>query len=167
MKAITLWQPWASLWCSPAKIHETRHWPTPHRGWLLVHAAKRKLDDFSGDKLDAIMDEHFGQHWGLEIPFGAIVGMVRLVDCVRANSLPTAHQDSDDYECGDFASGRFGWQRGDYRVFVEPIPYKGAQGFFDVKDAVFAGRDVRAYDQHGSMLDPRSHPSYAKALTQL
>jgi hypothetical protein len=40
MKAISLWQPWASLWCSPRKIHETRHWPTNNRGWMLVHAAQ-------------------------------------------------------------------------------------------------------------------------------
>src|SRR6266851_1649200 len=46
MKGISLWQPWASLWCSRRKVHETRHWRCRHRGWLLVHAAKRFEKDF-------------------------------------------------------------------------------------------------------------------------
>jgi hypothetical protein len=25
-----------SPWCSERKVHETRHWPTSHRGWLVV-----------------------------------------------------------------------------------------------------------------------------------
>ena len=25
MRALSLWQPWASLWCSSRKVHETRH----------------------------------------------------------------------------------------------------------------------------------------------
>src|SRR6185436_9203151 len=54
LPCISLWQPWGSLWCSDAKEHETRHWPTSHRGWLAVHAAKRKIDDLSGERLDEI-----------------------------------------------------------------------------------------------------------------
>jgi hypothetical protein len=126
---------------SPAKLHETRHWPIYHRGWLLVHAAKRKLDD-SADELDAIMDKYYDQHWGLEIPFGALVGMVNIVDCVRVETL-TAKPCfilSDDYECGDFSPGRYGWRRGEFKRFAEPIPYRGSQGFFDVPETVFAGR---------------------------
>jgi hypothetical protein len=41
MRALSLWQPWASLWCSKRKVHETRQWRCSHRGWLLIHAAKR------------------------------------------------------------------------------------------------------------------------------
>jgi hypothetical protein len=45
MKAISLWQPWASLlFTTPrAKLHETRHWPTSYRGLLYIHAAKRPM----------------------------------------------------------------------------------------------------------------------------
>lgn len=136
LKAISLWQPWASLWCSPAKVHETRHWPTRHRGWLLVHAAKHKLDDESADELDGIMDEHFGHHWGLEIPFGALIGMVNLVDCVCVETLPQEHRESDDYQCGNFSAGRYAWRRSEWKVFDRPIPYKGAQGFFNVPHSV-------------------------------
>ena len=136
MKAISLWQPWASLWCSEAKIHETRHWPTSHRGWLLVHAAKRRIDDHAGDRLDDVCDGLWGHHWGLELPRGTLIGMVNLVGCVSTDTMPTGHQSSEDYECGDFSSGRYAWRRAAFKVFAEPISYRGQQGMFEVPDNV-------------------------------
>jgi hypothetical protein len=135
MKAISLWQPWASLWCSDAKVHETRHWATSHRGWLIVHAAKRKIDDPS-NRLDNICDSLWGHHWGLELPRGALVGMVNLVGCEPTENMPIGHQSTDDYECGDFARGRYAWRRAAFRVFAEPIQYRGQQGMFEVPDNV-------------------------------
>ena len=40
----------------------------------------------------------------------------------------------DDRECGDFAPGRFAWKRDEFRLFDQPIPYRGAQGIFTVPD---------------------------------
>lgn len=137
MRAISLWQPWASLWCSGVKIHETRHWPTAHRGWLLVHAAKRRIDDHSGSRLDDLCASEFGNHWGMEIPRGAIVGAVDVVDCRRTLEIEFDHDDVDqanDYECGNFEAGRYGWRADGFLMFADPIPYRGAQGFFDVPD---------------------------------
>jgi hypothetical protein len=134
MKAISLWQPWASLWCSDAKVHETRHWSTNYRGWLAVHAAKRRIDDLSGDPLDDICDVQWGHHWGLELPRGAIVGMVDLIDCRQMKF--TAPASDDDRECGDWADERYAWRRGKFVLFADAIPYRGAQGFFDVPDSI-------------------------------
>lgn len=39
MKAITLWQPWASLLAHGAKKYETRSWATKYRGPIAIHAA--------------------------------------------------------------------------------------------------------------------------------
>jgi len=136
MKAISLWQPWASLWCSEAKIHETRHWPTSHRGWLVVHAAKRSIDDFTGGELDDICDSIWGHHWGLELPRGAIVGMVNVVDCVPTEKVLQGYQEPDDYACGDFSPRRYAWKRQQYQVFDTPIPYRGQQGMFSVPDDI-------------------------------
>lgn len=136
MKAISLWQPWASLWLTDAKIHETRHWPTSHRGLLLVHAAKRKIDDLSGDRLDEICGGIWGHHWGLELPRGALIGIVRLVGCDRTEDMPIGHQSTEDYECGDFSPGRYAWLRASPQVFAEPIPYRGQQSFFEVPDSI-------------------------------
>ncbi len=41
MKAISIWQPWASLIAIGAKQIETRSWATGYRGLLVIHAAKR------------------------------------------------------------------------------------------------------------------------------
>jgi hypothetical protein len=66
LKAISMWQPWGSLWLSPAKRHETRHWQTRHRGRLLVHAAKKFIKDVDPDLRD-ILDDEFGGHWAMDL----------------------------------------------------------------------------------------------------
>lgn len=135
MKAISLWQPWASLWCSPAKIHETRSWQTSHRGWLLVHAGKKQVNDCGAD-LDELVCDQFGSLWRLELPRGALVGAVRIIACESTLGMCVEKHEQDDLLCGDFSPGRFAWRRAEYRVFSSPIQYRGAQGFFDVPEAV-------------------------------
>jgi hypothetical protein len=136
MKALSLWQPWASLWCSKRKVHETRHWRCSHRGWLLVHAGKHFEKTFElDDPLRLILDDEFGGDWAKDLPTGALIGMVNVVDC-RPTQTPfgDAAASDDDRECGDFSARRFAWKRDDYRLFDQPIRYRGAQGFFSVPD---------------------------------
>lgn len=45
MKALTLYQPWASLVAIGAKRIETRSWNTKYRGPLAIHVSKRKEID--------------------------------------------------------------------------------------------------------------------------
>ncbi|HVM07165.1 MAG TPA: ASCH domain-containing protein [Acidimicrobiales bacterium] len=51
MKAISLWQPWASLIAYGVKTIETRSWSTPYRGRIAIHAAKttKGIDQLPGD----------------------------------------------------------------------------------------------------------------------
>ena len=42
IKALSLWQPWASAIAVGYKHYETRSWKTDYRGWLGIHAAKTK-----------------------------------------------------------------------------------------------------------------------------
>jgi hypothetical protein len=46
MKAVSLWQPFASLIYTGAKKIETRSWPTNYRGPLAIHAARKDSLDF-------------------------------------------------------------------------------------------------------------------------
>jgi activating signal cointegrator 1 len=135
MRAISLWQPWASLWCSEDKEHETRHWSTAYRGPLLVHAAQ-KLVSKCGLELDDIVIARFGPHWRTTLPRGAIIGKVALINCVPTETMPASHQRTNDYQCGDFSPRRFAWRRTNYRLFEAPIPYRGRQSFFDVPDSI-------------------------------
>ncbi|MFG2794304.1 hypothetical protein [Streptomyces sp. NPDC048419] len=38
VRALTLWQPWASCIVYATKRVENRRWATDYRGWLLIHA---------------------------------------------------------------------------------------------------------------------------------
>jgi activating signal cointegrator 1 len=134
MKAISLWQPWASLWCSRRKVHEIRSWRCSHRGWLLVHAGKRFEKELD-DPLRLILNDEFGGDWAKELPIGALIGMVNVVDCLPTQALVGDDAAShNDRICGDFSPGRFAWKRDEFRLFERPIPYRGAQGIFNVPD---------------------------------
>ena len=135
MKAISLWQPWASLWCSPVKIHETRSWSTSYRGWLLVHAGKKLIGEIDRE-LDELVSDEFGNHWRLELPRGALVGAVRIIACESTLGMSIEKGQEEDLLCGDFSPGRYAWRRREYRRFARPVPYRGSQGFFDVPESV-------------------------------
>jgi hypothetical protein len=144
VKAIAMWQPWASLFLSPAKVHETRDWPWPHRGWVAIHATKKIVHEL-GPRLHDIVDSEFGGHWGVDLPRGAIIGVAKIVDCVPAESVFAGHVPGadgfypDDFYCGDFSPGRFAFRRSEYRLLREPVPFKGRQSkWFDIPDDLVA-----------------------------
>jgi hypothetical protein len=136
MKAWSLWQPWASLWLSPCKIHETRSWPLKHRGPLFVHATKHIEFESLTEELENILDSEFGGHWGMDLPRGALIGMVEIIDCVPVTEVRDASQ--DDVICGDWTPGRFAIRRSPTFVkFGRPIPCRGRQrNTFDVPDEI-------------------------------
>jgi hypothetical protein len=137
VKAISLWQPWASLWISPAKLDETRHWPTLYRGPLAVHAAKTFVRDFgSSNPILEILEDKFGPHWSAELPVGALIGVVNLICCVPTDDLVVG---ADNRACGDFSPGRYAWRRAsDFKVLSRPIPWRGRQRIFNVPDDLLA-----------------------------
>jgi hypothetical protein len=49
MKALTLWQPWASLLACGAKKYETRSWATSYRGLIAIHAAAKSISSILKD----------------------------------------------------------------------------------------------------------------------
>lgn len=128
MRAISLWQPWASLWVTNIKGPETRHWSTSYRGQLLVHAAQKLCRDIDAE-LERIVVVQFGEDWAKALPRGAIVGMLELADCVPTELYPAS---AIERACGNYTPGRWAWVPQNIRQFCEPIPYKGHQGFFDV-----------------------------------
>jgi hypothetical protein len=115
MKAITLWQPWASLVADQLKTIETRSWHTKYRGVLAIHAGL-KMDL---DCKDAC--RRFGYD-PKTIPRGAVLCTVMLVDCVQ---FPNPKAKPDEY--GDFTDGRFGWLLEKVNRFTTPFPAKGGR----------------------------------------
>jgi hypothetical protein len=90
MKALTLYQPWASLVAAGAKTIETRSWSTTYRGRLAIHAGARpvKASDGSLDLWREQTQAHvLNEQLGFDdprgpLPLGAIVATCKLVDVV-------------------------------------------------------------------------------------
>lgn len=137
MKAISLWQPWATLWLltnPDEKVFETRHWPTDYRGWLLVHAAKKQ----DGEVRESLKCPHFQQRLAVhglkpaDLAFGALIGMVYLKGCRRMFTM--AEPSTLEAMAGNWSDERYAWERApEVKLFEKSIPYKGAQGFFNVE----------------------------------
>ena len=131
MKAISLWQPWASAMALGLKKNETRHWGTAYRGPLLIHAAKKKINISDNYYLLKNLRKHgLNPH---EMPYGALICMVYLVGCEQIGYENCPACDSLEYLLGNYDHGRFMWITDNLKIF-DPIPYKGSQGFFNVSD---------------------------------
>lgn len=149
MRAISLWQPWASLVACGAKRIETRHWPTSYRGPLAIHAAKRWTRELREQALEHGFREALwpdGNTWPL--PLGAIVCVVDLDTCAlivhpggtRPGVLDPLALRAQEKDFGNYEAGRYAWGLKNLRRLAEPIPFRGAQGFFDVPDELLNGR---------------------------
>lgn len=120
MKALTIGQPYAELILRGEKLIENRTWPTNHRGPLLIHAGKSRSWLDPGDE---------ARYPGMV--FGAIVGQAMVTACLRVEHLPAGLREHAH------AHGPWCWVlQGAYAV--DPVPYRGAQGLFEVPDDIAA-----------------------------
>lgn len=129
MKAISLWQPWASAIALGHKRIETRHWSTTYRGPLAIHAAKR----WAPEQREFASIEHTLGRLPRQLPLGAIVATCRLVDVLPTDELKLTVP-AVERIYGDYEPGRYGWLLEDIVPLAQPLPYKGGQGFFAVPD---------------------------------
>ena len=136
MKAISLWQPWASAMALGWKRNETRSWSTKYRGPLLIHAAK-KIIGWPSIDIQSMFEEDDIAFQPSDLPRGVLLCKVDLIDCRKI----FIHNRPEGIEraLGDYTSGRFMWITDNLRPFLYPIPYRGSQGFFDVPDEILAG----------------------------
>jgi len=115
VKALSLNKPWAWL-IFHGKDVENRKWPTKYRGPLLVHASLNYDQDG-----DVWVTQHFPK---IEIPenlpSGAIVGKVNLIDCVSTHP-------------SKWFFGPYGFVLNNPIEYVKSIKYKGQLGLFEVE----------------------------------
>lgn len=137
MKAITVRQPWAAMIVDGEKTVENRSWRTSHRGILLIHAGMSRVDL-------RLHPQKKTDH----LSFGAFVGFAHLIDCVPVSRCPEV----------PFREGPECWLLRDATSFVEPIPWKGSLGLFNVPDEIAwgwvkraAGSDATRHLQTGSL----------------
>lgn len=133
MKAISLWQPWATGIAAGVKAIETRHWSTPHRGEIAIHAAKR----WDLDQREFAEAERRAGTIGYGLPFGAIVAVADIVDVKRTEQLVGSISDVEE-RWGNYGPRRFGWLFANVRPLSEPIGCVGRQSIWTLDDGVVA-----------------------------
>lgn len=136
-KALSVRAPWWWFILHAGKDIENRDWSTYFRGTVYVHASKwwKQLGvEVDADIASRIMSG--GDHdvartmKQAKPPFlkshgGHIVGKVDIVDCVDVSNSP-------------WFFGDHGFVLANPIAFAQPIPCKGALGFFTVPDDVLA-----------------------------
>jgi hypothetical protein len=142
MKAISLWQFWASAIALGLKRNETRSWATNYRGTIAIHAAKRDTrelrDHFNllmcrGDFAEAFRTANL--HSFTMLPKGAIVAVAELVEVVPTEVMLRSELVGPlEMELGDYGVNRFAWRLENIRALPQPYFIAGHQGLFDVPD---------------------------------
>jgi hypothetical protein len=131
VKAISLWQPWASAIAIGAKQIETRSWWTPHRGRLAIHAAKRDTPElhefFTWKCCDPLRQAGYQRF--TDLPFGAIIATCRLVECLSTTDVDCLTEQERAF--GDYSPGRYAWVLADIERLEQPVPCRGFQSLFD------------------------------------
>jgi len=132
VKILTLWQPWATLIAVGAKKYETRSWGTSYTGELVIHSAKRKMDEDSLIFL-SVFNDVFSDELTLstdikDYPLGVIVAHTNMTECVEMNFDTFNDLSPMESFVGDWEAGRYAWKLDEVRALQEPIPYKGSQG---------------------------------------
>lgn len=152
MKAITIWQPWASLLACGAKMYETRSWATSYRGPIAIHAGKKDcVDMMSSEQINALIraftgtrhevaHDRAGGGYDYLYPCGAIIATAELVEChcmitdtdsgcvcidtpTYGREMPSAQE----YLFGDWTPGRYALEFANMKMLDEPIPTRGGQ----------------------------------------
>jgi hypothetical protein len=133
MRAITIYQPWASLIAVEAvnpgkgKSIETRSWYTSYRGLLAIHASKNtpvaEVEPIiSASPMESYLEQAFGKlrrrpsglidcrQWAN----GCIVAVCRLVYCMQISDLPCSYTDYHTNQQWDIHPALPEYHFGDY-----------------------------------------------------
>ena len=136
MKAISLYQPYASAMALEWKKIETRSWGTSYRGPLLIHAAK-KIIGWPSIEVEAKFWEHeifddiaFDPS---ALPRDVLLCRVDLIDCkkISIHNRPGGLEGA----LGNYTPGWFMWVTEGLKTF-DPIPFRGMQRIFEVPDEI-------------------------------
>lgn len=157
MKALTIWQPWASLIIAGAKPYEFRGWRAPR--WmigqrLVIHAAARKIDAMEAAQMYHALKHMSGSMEARELCLHADQALA-VLEAVRDGSLPMAAglgtavvgeprlgthiaeefgvpraNDSDRDQ-----HANWGWPMLDIERWPDPVPMRGAQGLWNWPEA--------------------------------
>ncbi|MFE9372298.1 hypothetical protein ACFYM2_21360 [Streptomyces sp. NPDC006711] len=136
MKALTIKQPWAGAIVHQTKRVENRTWKLParmHGARILIHAGAQR------NRWATV----YGPH--LDV-YGAIVGAATLTGCHFASDA--------DICCSEWAfPSTYHWTLDDVVALPEPVPAKGALGFWTPTEDVLAAAQQQTQEADKAELD--------------
>ena len=123
MKCLSVCQPFAKLIVQGKKTIELRKWNTKFRGEFLVHAPQKiRLDDCKRLKIKP------------EMPVGAIIGKVELIDVKEyENSTQIKIDFKKHLALNDISENKYGFILQNPKELKIPIPCSGQLNFFEFK----------------------------------
>lgn len=161
MKALTIYQPWASLIIAGAKPYEFRGWNPRHRGGayaaligqrIVIHASTRKIDRnevedlitvlrrggecaaetcLHADMALPVLEQAAKPTFNCGVPFGVGLGTAILGE--PRNGLEIAAEFGVEWanDSDRHDQANWGWPMLDIEPWPAPIPMRGAQGFWN------------------------------------
>lgn len=147
MKALTIWQPWASLIVMGLKPAEFRNWHAPRSmigSRIAIHAGAHPVkpgvqdllasDDRITGSCGADADVQAIREYleaiasrGYAMERSAVLGTVILGEPLRADT----YYQRKGWSVGEEGPWAIAWPMLDPEEWFEPVPMKGAQGFWD------------------------------------
>lgn len=123
MKAITLRPAWAWAVIFGGKSVENRAWNTSHRGPLAIHAGQAGPND--ADDVEAV-EKIIGRRMPDEIDFGAVIGVVDLLDVWTPRQVGARYVDAAKWSRGPFC-----WVLANPRELIPPVDCHGRLGLWE------------------------------------
>lgn len=143
MKAITVCQPWAWAIAQGYKRVDNRTWQTRYRGPILIHAGRERTKyagvwqhlrsaEFAAAAKRPRDKALASVPWPTpeEVPYGAIVAVAKLIECVHWNTVLALPIQYQALRCHPFAAGPWCWLLGDIEA-IEPMPARGQRGLWE------------------------------------
>ena len=129
MKAISIWQPYATAIAVGTKKIETRSWKTSYTGPIAIHAAKKWTDV---ERFFAANEQLSGR-LPTNLPLGVVVATANLIGCRLAEDVINQIGDIERMY-GDYTAGRYAWFLTDVIALASPVPWRGSQRLFEIPD---------------------------------
>ena len=129
VKAITIWEPYASSIANGKKKYETRTWKTNYRGPIVIHASARKMSK-----------EHvaLAQKVGIINPkYSRVVAIADLIDCIQMTEDFISKQNTTEISLGNWHVGNYAWKLDNVKIINSEEIIKGQQGMWNLKNFNF------------------------------
>lgn len=141
LRALPMWQPWATLVVALEKLAETRGYPPSRLGlkegeWIAIHAAKtEKALGMCGEEPFASAIRRAGFVSADQLPRGGIIGLTKIFEAREMDEEFIEHVRRDhgnEADFGDWQPGRWAWHLEAPVLLPSPIAVRGHQGAFKV-----------------------------------